>query len=165
MPQSIRHYARLAACAAALSCLRTWAAEPVVAGCERVAQASIATLTATRYHQRVKGQGEALELLRVDGRVWQRIGNEGWTLSRMGPATFERAAHKAGSVLARCERTGSDRVAGVVTEVWRVTTKPLGGSGPTESKMWIGASDGRTYRNSGAGVETTVRYEDVKPPL
>ncbi|WP_056269641.1 MULTISPECIES: hypothetical protein [unclassified Roseateles] len=148
----------------ALFCLSTTAADAVPAGCERVAQASIATLTAPRYHQRVSGQGAEMELLRVDERVWQRIGGTGWKLSKMGPAAFERAAHKAGAVLARCERTGSDRIDGVATEVWRVTTRALGGEPPTVSQMWIGAADGRTYRNSGAGVESTVRYQGVEPP-
>ncbi|RZA16092.1 MAG: hypothetical protein EOP93_15755 [Lysobacteraceae bacterium] len=148
----------------ALCCLSAATAEPVPPGCERVAQASIATLTAPRYHQRVTGQGAQMELLRVDGRVWQRIGDEGWKLSKMGPAVFERAAHQAGSVLARCERTGTDRTDGVTTEVWRVTTRARDGEPPTVSQMWIGASDGRTYRNSGAGVESTVRYRGVEPP-
>lgn len=155
---------RLLAPLPALLCLPAFAAEPVPAGCERVAKASIATLSAPRYHQRVSGQGADMELLRVDDRVWQRIGGEGWKLSKMGPAAFERAAHQAGSVLARCERTGSDRIDGVATEVWRVTTRALGGEPPTVSQMWIGASDGRTYRNSGAGVESTVRYLGVEAP-
>jgi hypothetical protein len=148
----------------ALCSLSAVAAEPVPAGCERVAKASIATLSAPRYHQRVSGQGAQMELLRVDDRVWQRMGGEGWKLSKMGPAAFERAAQKAGSVLARCERTGSDRIDGVATEVWRVTTRALAGEPPTVSQMWIGASDGRTYRNSGAGVESTVRYQGVEAP-
>ena len=148
----------------ALCCLSAAAAEAVPAGCERVAKASIATLAAPRYHQRVSGQGEPMELLRVDERVWQRIGGEGWKLSKMGPAVFERAAHKAGSLLARCERTGSENIDGVATEVWRVTTRALGGEPPVVSQMWIGASDGRTYRNSGAGVESNIRYQGVEAP-
>jgi hypothetical protein len=156
---------RRAACAACTLCCLTAGAADVAPGCERVAQASIATLAAPRYHQRVQGQGATLELLRVETHVWQRTGEEGWKVSKMGPAVFERAAHQASSLLARCERSGSDRIDGVATEVWRVTTRPLGGAAPTESRMWIGASDGRTYRNSGGGVETTVRYEGVKPPL
>lgn len=165
MPQlSFHRFARPIAGVASVICLTAAGAEPVAAGCERVAQASIATLAAPRYHQRVEGHGETMELLRVDGRVWQRIGAEGWKVSKMGPAAFERAAHKAGSLLARCERTGSDRIDGVSTEVWRVTTKPLGGDAPTESRMWIGASDGRTYRNSGGGVETRIRYQGVEAP-
>jgi hypothetical protein len=148
-----------------LSCLNAWADPPVPAGCERVAQASIATLAAPRYHQVVSGEGTQLELLRVDDRVWQRIDGAGWKLSKMGPAAFERAAHKAASVLARCERTGSERVDGRAAEVWRVTTRALGGEPPAVSQMWIGASDGRVYRNSGAGVRTTIRYQGVEPPL
>lgn len=159
-----RRFAHPFAAVSSAACLAATAAEPVPAGCERVAQASIATLAAPRYHQRVEGQGETMELLRVDARVWQRIGGEGWKVSKMGPAVFERAAHKAGSLLARCERTGSDRLDGVATEVWRVTTKPLGGSAPSVSQMWIGTSDGRTYRNSGGGVETRIRYQGVEAP-
>lgn len=154
-----------AACAlVALQGVTSLAAEPVPAGCERVAQASIATLAAPRYHQRVRGPGTAMELLRVDDRVWQRIDGAGWQVSKMAPAVFERAAHQAGGLLARCERTGSARIDGVATEVWRVTLHAVGDEPTTVSQMWIGASDGRTYRNSGGGVETTVRYEGVTPP-
>lgn len=137
----------------------------VPAGCERVAQASIATLAAPRYHQQVTLQGGPLmELLRVDARVWQRSGGGIWQLSEMGPATFERAAHEAGGMLARCERTGSDRIDGTATEAWRVTLRAVAGQPATLSQMWVGASDGRIYRNRGAGVETTVRYQGVTPP-
>lgn len=162
MPQ---RFARLLWPLPALFSLNAAAAEPVPAGCERVAQASIATLAAPRYHQRVSGLGTQMELLRVDERVWQRIDNDGWKLSKMGPAVFERAAHKAGGLLARCERTGSERIDGTATEVWRVTVRAVGGEPPTVSQMWIGSSDGRTYRNSGGGVETTIRYQGVVPPL
>ena len=167
MPYLLNRFSKpLHAAALAALCLNAQAAdEPVAAGCERVAKASIATLSAPRYHQRVSGQGADMELLRVEDRVWQRIGDEGWKLSKMGPAVFVRAAHKAGSVLARCERTGSDRIDGVATEVWRVTTRALAGEPPTVSQMWIGASDGRTYRNSGAGIESRIRYQGVEPPL
>ena len=165
MPQRrLFRFAPALACAASSTGFTALAADAVPAGCERVAQASIATLAAPRYHQRVEGQGETMELLRVDGRVWQRIGNDGWQVSKMGPAVFERAAHKAGALLARCERAGSDRIDGVSTEVWRVTLKPTGVGAPTESRMWIGSNDGLTYRNSGGGVETRIRYQGVQAP-
>ncbi|RZJ09966.1 MAG: hypothetical protein EOP39_09965 [Rubrivivax sp.] len=154
-----------ATCAAhALLCLNASAVEPVAAGCARVAQASIATLAAPRYHQRVSGVGAPMELLRVEDRVWQRIDGAGWKLAKMGPAVFERAAHRAGGLLARCERTGSERIDGTAAEVWRVTTRAPGNEPPAVSQVWIGASDGRVYRNSGAGVETSVRYQGVEAP-
>ncbi len=151
--------------ALAFLCLNALAAEgPAPAGCERVARASIATLAAPRYHQRVSGVGEPMELLRVDERVWQKTGGGGWKLFQPGPAVFERGARTAVALLARCERAGSDRLDGVATELWRVTTRGEGGAAPSVSQMWIGADDGLIYRNSGAAVETRIRYQGVTPP-
>lgn len=64
----------------------------------------------------------------------------------------------------RCSVTGADLINGVPMKVWTSYAVTQFDPKPVEWKTWIGALDGRVYRQSAAGFEQRIAYDTVAAP-
>ncbi|TAG02654.1 MAG: hypothetical protein EAZ43_08670 [Betaproteobacteria bacterium] len=64
----------------------------------------------------------------------------------------------------RCKVSGADVMGGVPMKVWTSYAVTPFDPKPVEWKTWVGAADGRVYRQSSAGFEQRIAYDKVAAP-
>lgn len=64
----------------------------------------------------------------------------------------------------RCSVSGADAINGIPMKVWKSFAVTPFDPKPVEWKTWIGAADGRVYRQSSAGFDQRISYDNVVAP-
>ncbi len=64
----------------------------------------------------------------------------------------------------RCALTGVDTINGMPMKVWTSFAVTQFDPKPVEWKTWIGAADGRVYRQTSAGFDQRIAYDKVAAP-
>lgn len=126
-------------------------------------QANLKLIDAPAFHQHKRFASTSFELIKADGKLFQRMGTEAWAASPLTQQALQDGARQAERLLLGCERVGTDTLDGMVTEVYRFTVKGAGGE-KVDAKVWIGARDGLPYREESAEVKGRTSYRDVKAP-
>ncbi|MEK8033874.1 hypothetical protein AACH06_23870 [Ideonella sp. DXS29W] len=129
-----------------------------------ITQANMKLLDAPAFHQSKRFANTSLEIIKVDGKLFQRMGNEPWAASPLSLQDLRQGALTHQRLMQSCERDGADAVDGVAAEVYRLTVKGPGGAA-VALKVWIGAADGLPYREEGADLKSSTSYRHVKAPL
>jgi hypothetical protein len=63
-----------------------------------------------------------------------------------------------------CKVSGADVIGGVPMKVWTSYAVTPFDPKPVEWKTWVGAADGRVYRQSSSGFEQRIAYDKVVAP-
>ncbi len=126
-------------------------------------QANLKLIDAPAFHQLKRVAGTSLELIKVEGKLYQRMGTDTWGVSRLTLQELREGARQAERLLLSCERAGTDTLDGMATEVYRFTTRGARGE-KVDAKVWIGTRDGLPYREISAEVKGSTSYRNVKAP-
>lgn len=138
-------------------------AQAIDAACQRVADATAKRIATKEFHQRQEMPGFVHELLKSGDRLWMRDNGEPWGNAPFTLDEVRTASLQANALLLSCQRTGADSVAGMATEVYRISMKGSDGK-PLEARVWIGANDGLPYREESPGLKGTTVYRDIRAP-
>ena len=129
-----------------------------------ITQANMKLLDAPAFHQSKRFANTSLEIIKVDGKLFQRMGTEPWAASPLTLQDLRQGALTQQRLMQTCERDGTDAVDGAPAEVYRLTVKGPGGTA-VPLKVWIGAADGLPYREEGADLKSSTSYRQVRAPL
>ena len=118
-----------------------------------------------RAEQELLVEGKTIKNLAVyiGGYIYVKPENSKWirTQQPVDPKAVEALALET---TRDCKLTGSEIVGGMKMNVWTVKSISPFDKSITTSRTWIGAADGRVYRQSAGGMEQRIYYDNVIKP-
>ncbi len=111
----------------------------------------------------VEGKVVKNQAVYIEGHMHVRAENGKWirTQKPVDPKAVEALALET---TRECKLTGSEIVGGMKMNVWTVKSTTPFDKSITTSRTWIGAADGRVYRQSSEGLEQRIYYDNVIKP-
>lgn len=111
----------------------------------------------------VEGKTVKNQAVYIEGYMHVKPENGKWirTQKPVDPKAVEALALET---TRECKLTGSEIVGGMKMNVWTVKSSTPFDKSITTSRTWIGASDGRVYRQSSEGLEQRIFYDNVVKP-
>ena len=111
----------------------------------------------------VEGKTVKNQAVYIEGYMHVKPENGKWirTQKPVDPKALEALALET---TRDCKLTGAEIVGGMKMNVWTVKSTTPFDKSITTSHTWIGASDGRVYRQSSAGFEQRIYYDNVIKP-
>lgn len=112
----------------------------------------------------VEGKTVKNQAVYIEGYMHVKSENGKWvrTKNPVDPKAVEALALET---TRDCKLTGNEIVGGVKMNVWTVKSSAPFDKSVTSSRTWIGANDGRVYRQSSEGFEQRIYYDNVTKPL
>lgn len=111
----------------------------------------------------VEGKTVKNQAVYIEGYMHVKAENGKWirTQKPVDPKAVEALALET---TRECKLTGSEIVGGTKMNVWTVKSTTPFDKSITTSRTWIGAADGRVYRQSSQGLEQRIYYDNVIKP-
>ena len=129
-----------------------------------ISQANLKQIEAPAFQSIKRFSGMSLEVIKANGKLYQRMGTEPWAVASFSVQDLRHAVTVAEKTIMSCERGGIETVDGRPAQVFRFSVKdPVGGV--VASKVWVGTQDGLPYREDSATVKATTSYSQVKAPM
>ena len=148
-----------------LACALPGAAHALDAACAKtITQANLKQIDAPAFHSVKRFSGTSLEVIKANGKLYQRLGTEPWAPASFTVQELREAVQVAERALQSCERGGTDTVDGIPAQVFRFSVKgPMGEV--VAAQVWVGTQDGLPRREDSATVKATTSYRNVTAPL
>ncbi len=111
----------------------------------------------------VEGKTVKNQAVYIEGYMHVKAENSKWirTQKPVDPKAVEALALET---TRECKLTGSEIVGGMKMNVWTVKSTTPFDKSITTSRTWIGAADGRVYRQRSEGFEQRIYYDNVIKP-
>lgn len=163
MTPSFRPFARALLLWGAVSALPGSAHALDTACVKALSQANLKQIDAPAFQSIKRFSGTSLEVIKANGKLYQRMGNEPWAAASFSLQELRDAVAAAEKTIVSCERGGVEAVDGRPAQVFRFSVKdPVGGV--VAAQAWVGTQDGLPYREDSATVKATTQYGSVQPP-
>jgi hypothetical protein len=138
------------------------------ASCNAYIQATVPKPdTPYRVKQTLKVDGKEMrsEAVYINGVIYSKTSEPSAGKWRATPIPdLKEAIEMAKKTTSGCSVTGVDLIDGKPMKVWAsLATTPFE-SKPSKWKTWIGATDGRVYRQTSEGFDQQISYENVSAP-
>lgn len=128
-----------------------------------ISAANLKMIEAPAFHTVKQFGTMRFELIKAEGKLFKRMGDEPWGPAGMSLQEMKDAVRQAESLVQSCERGGREAVDGIPTEVFRFTVKdPTAGT--LRAQVWIGVQDGLPHREQSSTTQATTAYANVRPP-
>jgi hypothetical protein len=118
-----------------------------------------------RVEQEMKfdGKVEKSQAVYIEGHMHTKQGNGKWirTQKPIDPKAVEALALQT---TRECKITGSETINGMKMNVWTVKSTTPFEKGVTVHRTWIGAADGRVYRQLTDELDQRIFYDNVVKP-
>ncbi len=120
-----------------------------------------------RVQQTMKFDGAELksEAVYINNTIYTRSPDAAGGKWRATPMPdLKEAIAMAKKTTSRCSMTGVDALDGKPMKVWTSYATTPFESKPSQWKTWIGATDGRVYRQTSDGIDQRIFYDNVSAP-
>jgi hypothetical protein len=112
---------------------------------------------------KIDGKVEKSKAVYIDGHMHVQNASGKWirTQKPVDPKAVEALALQTSR---ECKVTGTETIGGAKMNVWTVKSVTPFSSGLTTSRTWIGAADGRVYRQVTDELDQRIFYDNVTAP-
>lgn len=118
-----------------------------------------------RVEQEMKIGGDVMKSQAVYIEGYMHVKQEGGKWIRTQKPVDAKAVEALALETAReCKITGTETIGGMKMNVWTVKSVTPFEKGVTTSRAWIGAADGRTYRQVTNEMDQRIFYDNVVKP-
>ncbi|MDI4631433.1 hypothetical protein J7U46_00055 [Pelomonas sp. V22] len=129
-----------------------------------LSQANLKQIDSPSFHSIKRFSGTSLEVIKANGKLYQRMGSEPWSAAPFTVQVLRNAVAVAEKAIVSCERGGIETVDGKPAQVFKFSVKdPV--VGVVAAQVWVGTQDGLPYREESTAVKATTSYDNVKAPM
>jgi len=129
-----------------------------------ITQANLKQIEAPAFQSIKRFSGMSLEVIKANGKLYQRMGTEPWAAAPFSLQELRNAVAVAEKTILKCERGGIDTLDGQLAQVFKLSIKDPMGEAVT-LQVWVGTRDGLPYRQESVAIKATTSYGQVKVPI